>query len=72
MSDDRLREIALLLRAIDDSTRERAEFLTAWKADREEIEKKLDRLKDDVLSGQKSLPLEPEPEALSGQNTLNN
>lgn len=66
MSDDRLRAIALLLRAIDDSDRERSEFLTEWKERRESIEKQLDRLKDDVLSGQHALPLEHEPEAVSG------
>jgi len=55
MLDQKARQIALLLQAIDDIDMERAEFMTDYKERRTRLENELGKVKRDVLSGQMTL-----------------
>ena len=58
MSDtDRLLQLSLLLKAIDDLDQGLAEFRADYKSRREALEGELKKLRWEVLSGQERLPL---------------
>jgi len=58
MSDtDRLLQLSLLLKAIDDLDQGLAEFRADYKSRREALEGELKKLQWEVLSGQERLPL---------------
>jgi hypothetical protein len=59
MTDSKERRIALLLRALEDCDRELAEAKTELKDRRTKLENQLAALRDEILSNQTSLPLEP-------------
>jgi hypothetical protein len=58
MSDtDRLLQLSLLLKAIDDLDQGLAQFRAEYKAQRETLQGELSKLRWEVLSGQERLPL---------------
>jgi phage host-nuclease inhibitor protein Gam len=59
MTDSKERRIALLLRALEDCDREFAELKTEIKDRRTKLENQLAALRDEILSNQQALPLEP-------------
>lgn len=59
MSDDRAKQMASLVRGLQDLDREKAEYMTEWKDRRVKLENALAAVSNDVLSGQAGLPLEP-------------
>jgi len=66
MSDDRSREFALIIRAMQDLAREMASTKAEWKDRSRRLENQLAKLSGDVLSGQ--LPLIPEEPASQNGN----
>jgi hypothetical protein len=59
MSDtDRLLELSLILKAIDDCDQELTQFKAEHKARRENLQTQLNQLRWEVLSGQERLPLD--------------
>lgn len=56
---DRLLQMSLLLKALDDCDQELAEYKADHKARIEKIRGDLSKLRYEVLSGQEKLPLEP-------------
>ena len=53
----RSHRIALILRALEDCDRERAEFMTEMKDRRTKLENQLAQLRDEILDGQQTLPI---------------
>jgi hypothetical protein len=62
MSEDRAKQMASLVRGLQDLDREMAEFKTEWKDRRVKLENALASVSNDVLSGQMTLTEKP-PEA---------
>ena len=56
---DRLMQMSLILKAIDDSNQELTEYKATHKARLETLHGELAKLRWEVLSGQERLPLEP-------------
>jgi hypothetical protein len=54
---DRLMQLSLLLKALDDLDADLAEYKADYKAKRETLLKELGKLRYEVLSGQERLPL---------------
>ena len=54
---DRLMQLSLLLKALDDLDAELAEYKADYKAKRETLLKQLGQLRYEVLSGQERLPM---------------
>ena len=54
---DRLLQMSLLLKAIDDLEAEKTEYVTEWKARYEKLRNQLSALRYEILSGQERLPL---------------
>ena len=54
---DRLMQLSLLLKALDDLAAELAEYKADYKAKRETLLKQLGQLRYEVLSGQERLPM---------------
>ncbi len=61
MKDQRLMQMAMLLKAIDDEEENAAEWRAAYKSRMETLQKELSRLKYEILTGQQTIPLEPPP-----------
>lgn len=59
MSSDRAKQIALLLQAIIDKDREKADWTRQWKEEREQLVREVDILRANILSGQMELPTDP-------------
>ena len=57
IAKSRSHRIALILRALEDCDRERAEFMTEMKDRRTKLENQLAQLRDEILDGQQSLPI---------------
>jgi hypothetical protein len=58
---DRAHQLALILQAIEDLEREKADFNADHKARMERLQKHAWQLRNDILSGQLSLVVEAEP-----------
>ena len=52
MQSDRAKQIALLLQAVIDKDREKADWLRQWKEERDQLSHELDILRANILSGQ--------------------
>jgi hypothetical protein len=59
MSEDRAKQLASLVRGLQDLDREMAEFKTEWKDRRVKLENALASVSNDVLSGQMALTEKP-------------
>jgi len=57
MSEDRAKQMASLVRGLQDLNREKAEYMTEWKDRRTKLENALAAASNDVLSGQEDLAL---------------
>jgi hypothetical protein len=57
IAKSRSHRIALILRALEDCDRERAEFMTEMKDRRTKLENQLAQLRDEILDGQQTLPI---------------
>jgi hypothetical protein len=57
IAKSRSHRIALLLRALEDIERERAEYMTDYKDRRLKLEHQLATLRDEILDGQQALPI---------------
>lgn len=57
MSQDRAMQIAMLLQAIIDKDRERADWMREWKDERERLMNELNILRANIIHGQKELEL---------------
>jgi predicted nucleic acid-binding Zn-ribbon protein len=63
MKDERLMQMAMLLKAIDDETNDFATAKTEHKDTMEKLHNELRKLKYEVLTGQQTIPLEPPEKA---------
>lgn len=61
MPDERAKQLALIYQAIDDCDREFAEARADFKSRREVLENEAYKLRRDILSGQMTLVVPPEP-----------
>jgi hypothetical protein len=59
MSEDRAKQLASLVRGLQDLDREMAEYKTEWKDRRVKLENALASVSNDVLSGQMTLTDKP-------------
>jgi hypothetical protein len=57
IAKSRSHRIALILRALEDCDRERAEFMTEMKDRRTKLENQPAQLRDEILDGQQTLPI---------------